>query len=72
MVFLLTLTASGNGITLVPAPCATEEEWPDLRIRSLDPPLPWECGMIMRQGVYHSHAVNLFTRFASEEIKTML
>ena len=72
MVFLLQLTASGNGISLLPAPCATEEEWPDLRIRSLDPPLPWECGMIMRRGAYHSHAVNLFTRFAQEEIKPLL
>ncbi len=72
MVFLLTLTSSGNGISLFPAPCATEEEWPDLRIRSLDPPLPWECGMIMRSDAYHSHAVNLFKRFAQEEIKTLL
>ena len=72
IVFLLQLTASGNGITLIPGPCATEEEWPELCIRSLDPPLPWECGMIMRRGAYHSHAVNLFTRFAQEEIKPLL
>lgn len=72
IVFLLQLSSAGNGITILPGPCAKEEEWPDLCFRPFDPPLPWECGMITKRGSYQPHVVNLFTRFASEEIKTLL
>lgn len=67
MIFLLKLSAMGNGVTLLPLACVKPEEWPDLRFLPFDPVFPWVCGIITKSDRFQPHIVSLFIRFVQQK-----
>ncbi len=70
-IFLLKLSESGNGITILPRPFTTLHAFSDLRIIPFQPCFPWSCGIITKKDCYQSHVVNLFFRFIHEKFKEL-
>lgn len=59
-IFLIKLSESGNGITILPKPYLNAHEYQNVTPLSFIPAFPWKCVLISRKDRYQSYAVRRF------------
>ena len=66
-VFLIRLSETGNGITILPRPFLTLHDCRNLRAVPFEPAFPWECCLITRRDRYQPFVVKRFMEHIIQE-----
>lgn len=70
-VFLIRLSETGNGITILPRPFLTLHDCCSLRAIPFEPAFPWECCLITRRDRYQPFVVKRFMDYIIKEFRSL-